>query len=247
MHRVTHQNCGKESEAPRMQHAKLSERFVLGISAGSFFVFSALAVHDGRVAGRGWEARSVDWAAGAPAGSSWVEMSLIDKSGRYLFFRFFHGLESVCLWLTTWNGGWSWNPDTLQPGNTRCLRRTEAGSSRWLLSSLAQERRNKFRPGDFRRTYFHDRGDQSWTSCALSGFLVSHCWLQAPGDPPQCMSIAIGTETLGVDTGNQPTTSWKYYGILQGIRCISKIAETSARFWPSEAGKPPQMDPNGSK
>lgn len=54
MHRVTHQNCGKESEAtPRMQHAKLSERFVLGISAGSFFVFSALAVHDGLVAGRG--------------------------------------------------------------------------------------------------------------------------------------------------------------------------------------------------
>jgi len=39
--------------ATLMQHAKLSERFVLGISAGSFFVFSALAVHDGLVAGRG--------------------------------------------------------------------------------------------------------------------------------------------------------------------------------------------------
>mmetsp|Transcript_5116 Transcript_5116/g.8358 ORF Transcript_5116/g.8358 Transcript_5116/m.8358 type:complete len:281 (+) Transcript_5116:83-925(+) len=39
--------------ASLMQHAKLSERFVLGVSAGSFFVFSALAVHDGLVAGRG--------------------------------------------------------------------------------------------------------------------------------------------------------------------------------------------------
>lgn len=36
--------------ATLVQHAKLSERFVLGVSAVSFFVFAALAVHDGVVA-----------------------------------------------------------------------------------------------------------------------------------------------------------------------------------------------------
>lgn len=38
--------------ASLVQHAKLSERFILAVSAGSFFVFAILAFHDGLAAGK---------------------------------------------------------------------------------------------------------------------------------------------------------------------------------------------------